>query len=108
MNKVNFWYKTQMVLFATDLRKCDEVLIMSYGSKFYKRSNDYKPLYKSLVSKAGKENAKKMFALVGEELDNIMKSFPDVPAGERNHTDNYIFRELHYIGFCTRNLAKMQ
>lgn len=64
---------------------------MSYGSKFYKKNSDYKPLYKSLLNKVGEEKAKNIFVLAGEELDNIMKEFPNVPKGERNHTDNYIF-----------------
>ncbi|MBQ8189152.1 MAG: hypothetical protein IJZ44_05175 [Lachnospiraceae bacterium] len=64
---------------------------MSYGSYFFKKNSDYKPLYKSLQNKVGDEKAKTIFMLASEELDRIMENFPDVPKGERNHTDQYIF-----------------
>lgn len=64
---------------------------MSYGSKFFKKSSDYKPLYRTLINEIGEEKAVKVFKFAGDELDNIMHEFPDVPKGERNHTDNYIF-----------------
>lgn len=64
---------------------------MSYGSKYFNKSTDYKPLYRTLINEIGEEKAVKLFKFAREELDNIMHEFPDVPMGERNHTDNYIF-----------------
>lgn len=67
------------------------MIAMSYGTKFFRKSGDYKPLYSSLINKVGKEKASKLFATAGRELDSIMEAFPNVPKGERNHTDKYIF-----------------
>ncbi len=67
---------------------------MFYGEIFYKRNRDYKPLYKSLKSTVGVEKTKHIFFLAGKELDNIMECFPNIPKGERNHTDNYIFPRI--------------
>lgn len=64
---------------------------MSYGNKFFKKNSDYKPLYKALENQVGKEKVAEIFDLAGRELDNIMSEFPNVPKGERNYTDNYIF-----------------
>lgn len=64
---------------------------MSYGEKFFKRNRDYKPLYKSLKNLVGIEETKHIFFLAGKELDDLMERFPNIPKGERNHTDNYIF-----------------
>ena len=64
---------------------------MSYGNNFFKKNRDYKPLYKSLENQVGKEKVTEIFNSAGRELDSIMSDFPNVPKGERNHTDNYIF-----------------
>ncbi len=64
---------------------------MLYGSNFFKKNSDYKPLFKSLESEVGKEKTVEIIDLAGKELDKIMEDFSQVPKGERNHTDNYIF-----------------
>lgn len=64
---------------------------MSYGSRFFKRNSDYRPLRRSLEKKIGKAEATHIFEQAGAELDRIMAQFPDIPKGERSHTDQYIF-----------------
>ena len=64
---------------------------MSYGSRFFRRNSDYRPLRRSLEDKIGKAEATRIFEQAGEELDRIMAQFPDIPKGERSHTDQYIF-----------------
>lgn len=64
---------------------------MSYGTSFFKKSGDYKPLRKSISQKYSKEKASEIFDSAAAELDCIMSEFPNIPKGERNHTDNYIF-----------------
>ncbi len=64
---------------------------MSYGTSFFKKNGDYKPLRKSIIKKYNKETSKRIFALAAAELDCIMEKFTNIPKGERNHTDNYIF-----------------
>ena len=64
---------------------------MSYGGRFYKKSSDYKPLGKIVAVLYGKQRANEIFRAAGEELDRLLAQFPDIPKGERNHTDGYIF-----------------
>lgn len=64
---------------------------MSYGSAFFKKSGDYRPLYQALQESEGKERTVVIFRRAGEELDRIIAEFPDIPKGEKNHTHKYIF-----------------
>lgn len=64
---------------------------MSYGASFFKKSGDFKPLRKSIAKKHGKKKAEQIFNYAAAELDLIMSEFSDIPKGERNHTNNYIF-----------------
>ncbi len=64
---------------------------MSYGTEFFKKNRDYSHLRRSLSDRYGAEKADMIFKMAGSELDCIKDHFTDVPAGERSHTDNYIF-----------------
>ena len=68
-----------------------EDVTVTYGKKFFQKSADYRPLKASLEKRVGKEKAAQIFDAAGEELDRIMAEFPDVPKGERQHTDKFIF-----------------
>ncbi|WP_394965372.1 L-2-amino-thiazoline-4-carboxylic acid hydrolase [Candidatus Allofournierella excrementigallinarum] len=81
--------KSVKIYFEDDF--CQRGAVMSWGEKFFKRNRDYKPLYRYLKKLVGTEETKRLFFRAGEELDALMKRFPDIPKGERNHTDNYIF-----------------
>ena len=70
------------------------------------KNSDYKPLYNSLLIKVGQEKAIKIFDLAGKELENIMKDFPDVLKGERNHTDNYIFPRVALYRVLSNEFGK--
>lgn len=52
--------------------------------------SDYKSLQKQLIGEYGKEKANSIFVAAEAELNCLLQRFPDIPKGERTHTDNYI------------------
>lgn len=67
---------------------------MTYGEKFFRKSIDYKPLFKLLAKEYGAEKAKYIRQSAGNELDGIISRFPDMSEGERQHTDKFIFPRI--------------
>ena len=63
---------------------------MTYGEKFFRKSIDYKPLFKLLTKEYGAEKEKYIRQSAGNELDGIISRFPDMSEGERQHTDKFI------------------
>lgn len=53
--------------------------------------SDHKSLQKQLIGEYGKEKANSIFVAAEAELNCLLQRFPDIPKGERTHTDNYIF-----------------
>jgi len=75
---------------------------MSSATRFYWKNRDYKPLFNILKNSVGKKRADDIFILAGIEFDHIKLDFSVIPAGERKHTDNYIFpRVALYRLLCT-------
>ena len=67
---------------------------MTKGTKFFKKSKDYKSLYKTLVDRYDKDTANRLFCLAGQELDLLLDRYSNCPKGERHHTDKYIFPRI--------------
>jgi len=77
---------------------------MSEGKRFFRKNSDYKALRRQLCRTFGKEKTARIFQQAAENLDMLHAQFPDIPKGERSHTDGYIFpRAALYRALCSES-----
>ena len=65
--------------------------VWTIDKNFFKRNKNYRFLYSLLVSKFGVEQANTIFDAANIELKRVTMEYPDIPKGERRHTNLFIF-----------------
>ena len=65
--------------------------VWTIDKNFFKRNKNYRFLYSLLVSKFGVEQANTIFDAANIELKKVTMEYPDIPKGERRHTNLFIF-----------------
>lgn len=80
--------------------------VWTIDKNFFKRNKNYRFLYSLLVSKFGVEQANTIFDAANIELKRVTMEYPDIPKGERRHTNLFIFPRVAIYRVMKQHFGK--
>lgn len=80
--------------------------VWTIDKNFFKRNKNYRFLYSLLVSKFGVEQANTIFDAANIELKKVTMEYPDIPKGERRHTNLFIFPRVAIYRVMKQHFGK--
>ena len=80
--------------------------VWTIDKNFFKRNKNYRFLYSLLVSKFGVEQANTIFDAANIELKRVTMQYPDIPKGERRHTNLFIFPRVAIYRVMKQHFGK--
>lgn len=80
--------------------------VWTIDKNFFKRNKNYRFLYSLLVSKFGVEQANTIFDAANIELIRVTMEYPDIPKGERRHTNLFIFPRVAIYRVMKQHFGK--
>lgn len=80
--------------------------VWTIDKNFFKRNKNYRFLYSLLVSKFGVEQANAIFDAANIELKKVTMEYPDIPKGERRHTNLFIFPRVAIYRVMKQHFGK--
>lgn len=80
--------------------------VWTIDKNFFKRNKNYRFLYSLLVLKFGVEQANTIFDAANIELKKVTMEHPDIPKGERRHTNLFIFPRVAIYRVMKQHFGK--